>query len=422
MRTCDTYELMAGGQNELGPKLRSLRERQGISLRHIERETGINSGYLSQLERGEVSQPTPTMLNRIAEAYGVPADALLSWAGYGPAATELTPTQALALKHLGPDPSPEEVEAVRAVLDVLRKRAAGFHPQHHLDRPLATEEIELIRKYAMALVREADAVGTTPTPLDELMGVAKLVHAGEITLTLEEKRGLRQRLGSAFEWVMNSVEGLLSFRSREVWLSPQLHPNRRVFVHAHEIGHHILPMHRQLAYLDNWATMNAQLRDACEREANQAAIELLAQGDALRRVADDSPICRRVVEETAAGFGISLQATARRIGEESRQDCCVVIYFRGRATGKLMEPHVYASQTFEERFRWKQRGFPNQELKATLREAAIVHGPRFMCTADARDRSAELRCEAINTPRALIGIVVRDPGHGILRRAIPTLG
>lgn len=406
--------------NQLGAKLRELRGRQGISLRQIARTTGINSGYLSQLERGEVSQPGPSMLNRLAEAYGVPADSLLSWAGYGSAEAQLTPAQALALKHLGPDPSAEEVEAIRAVLSVLRKKRATFSAPHHLDMPLQPAEVELIRKYAMALLREADAVGRTPTPLDELMDVAKLVYAGEINLTLEEKRSLRQRLGSAFDWVMSSVEGLFSFHGREIWLSPELHPNRKVFVHAHEIGHHILPMHKQVAYLDNYATMNAELRDACEREANQAAIELLAQGDALRNYVDDSTITRHTLEAAAATFGISLQATARRIGEETRQDCCAVIYFRARATGKLMEPHLYSSPSFEEGFRWKAGRFPGNDVAVTMREAAVAYQPRLLFQPDVHDRTHELRCEAIGTPRALIGLVVRDPKTRRLARVIPT--
>lgn len=402
-------------KNELGPKLRELRERQRISLRKIARDTGINSGYLSQLERGEVGQPGPSMLNRLAEAYGVPAEAMLAWAGYGTPSKELSPTQALALKHLGSNPSSEEVEAIRAVLDVLRTKRATFSVAHHHDMPLDPAERELIRKHALALLREADVVDETPTPLDRLMDVAKLVHAGEIELTLEEERSLRQRLGSAFDRVLHSVEGLLSYGAKEVWLKPKLHPNRKVFVQAHEIGHHILPMHREIAYLDNRDTLHRDLHDACEREANQAAIELLAQGDALRNFVDDSPITRSGVEGAAARFGISLQATARYIGEETRQECCAVIFFRGQ--GGLMAPHIYPSPSFERRFRWRSGRYPSGQMSLTLREAAMAVQPRNLIARDVKERAHQLRCEAISTPRALIGFAVRDSRVGALGRA-----
>lgn len=411
---------MSDNGNQLGAKLRELRERQDISMREIERQTGINSGYLSQLERGDVSQPGPSMLNRLAEAYGVPPETLLSWAGYGAPSTTLTPAQALALKHLGDNPSPEEVEAIRAVLNVLRRKRATFSAPHHLDLPLQDAEKLLIRKYALAVLREADALGETPTPLDQLMDVAKLVYAGEITLTLEEKRSLRERLGGAFDRVISSVEGLISFNNKEIWLKPDLHPNRKVFVQAHEIGHHILPLHKHVAYLDNRDTMHASLRDACEREANQAAIELLAQGDALRKYVDDSPVSRIALEDASVRFGISLQAAARYIGEESRQECCTLIYFRGG--DKLMAPHLYASASFEARFRWVGGRCPRADVAVALREAAVAYAPRFILHSDVKDQAQELRCEAISTPRALIGIVARDPKLGRLGKVLPILG
>lgn len=406
---------MSESENELGPNLRELRERQQISLRKIARDTGINSGYLSQLERGEVSQPGPSMLNRLAEAYGVPAEALLAWAGYGNPATELSPTQALALKHLGPNPSSEEVEAIRAVLDVLRSGRATSSAAHHHDLPLDPAEKELIREHALALLREADALGVTPTPLDQLTDVAKLVYAGEIELTLEEKRSLRRSLGNAFDRVLHSVEGLLSFGAGEIWLKPDLYPTRRSFVHAHELGHHILPMHRQIAYLDNRDTLYRDLHDACEREANQAAIDLLAQGDALRRFVDDSPISFQGLDDAARRFGISLEATARYVGEESRQECCVAIYYRGQDV--LVAPHVYSSSAFEKRFGWLSGQFPANAVSVTLREAALARNQRGLIAADARDRLYTLQCEAVNTPRALIGLVVRNQPSGTLGRS-----
>ena len=54
-----------GGQRSsvrtLGERLRELRESQGRTLREVAAKAGVNHGYLSQLERGEVSQPAPAM-------------------------------------------------------------------------------------------------------------------------------------------------------------------------------------------------------------------------------------------------------------------------------------------------------------------------------------------------------------------------
>ena len=356
------------------------------------------------------------MLQRIAVGYEVPLPLVMQWAGYELPERKLTPAQERALHYLGPDPSEEDVETLRALLDAIRtRRGAAFSAPHPLDRPLAPEEARVIRDFALALLREAGALGQLPTPLDELTAVAKLVYAGEIDLTPEEKRSLLRRYGGRLNRVMDKLKGMISFRSREIWLASDLPAQRRRFVHAHELGHHVLPVHKEIAYLDNWESLSPGVRDACEREANQAAIELLAQGDRLREEADSSRIDRYAMEFLSAKYDISLQATTRRVAEESRQSCCVVTYYRGKATGKLMEPHVYPSQTFEERFQWKAGRLPDAELRSTLREAAVGWTERRLTCQDVSDRPIDLRCEAFNTPYALIGLVVADRG----RRAAP---
>ena len=105
----------------LCPRLRETREGGGLSLREIGRRTGVNSGYLSQLERGLVSKPSPGVLQKLADAYAIPLHGLMCWAGYLGEGDGLSPNQARALSYLGDDPSSEEVEAIKAVLKVLRK-------------------------------------------------------------------------------------------------------------------------------------------------------------------------------------------------------------------------------------------------------------------------------------------------------------
>jgi transcriptional regulator with XRE-family HTH domain len=105
----------------LGDRLRELRNQAGLSLRDVERMHGINSGYLSQLERNEIARPTPAVLQKVAAAYDEPVGVLMRWAGYvDDESSQLTTNQRRALKYLGEDPTDEEVAALKAVLDVLR--------------------------------------------------------------------------------------------------------------------------------------------------------------------------------------------------------------------------------------------------------------------------------------------------------------
>ena len=110
---------------ELGPRLRDVREAKGESLRTVEKRCGLNNGYLSQLERGKIGYPTPTVLRRLAEGYEVAFSVVLQWAGYteDDEHLELTPNQIAALSIIG-NPSIEEVKVLREIVQLLR--AKGF--------------------------------------------------------------------------------------------------------------------------------------------------------------------------------------------------------------------------------------------------------------------------------------------------------
>ena len=65
-----------------GEFLRGLRERQRMSLRDVERECAVSNTYLSQIEKGEKTSPSPDILRKLAKAYNVPPKYLMEQAGY----------------------------------------------------------------------------------------------------------------------------------------------------------------------------------------------------------------------------------------------------------------------------------------------------------------------------------------------------
>ena len=66
----------------LSKYLRRLRQAKGDSLREVEQATGISNAYLSQLERGKASRPSPDKLHALAEHYNLPYEELMRAAGY----------------------------------------------------------------------------------------------------------------------------------------------------------------------------------------------------------------------------------------------------------------------------------------------------------------------------------------------------
>lgn len=73
-----------GRPNELGAVLADLRRAKGSSLREVEEATdrAVSNAYLSQLENGKIKKPSPNVLHRLADVYGVPYEALMEKAGY----------------------------------------------------------------------------------------------------------------------------------------------------------------------------------------------------------------------------------------------------------------------------------------------------------------------------------------------------
>jgi transcriptional regulator with XRE-family HTH domain len=64
-----------------GQFLKSLRERQHMSIRDVERKSGVSNPYIAQLEKGD-RMPSPDILKKLAVAYNVTVRELFMRAGY----------------------------------------------------------------------------------------------------------------------------------------------------------------------------------------------------------------------------------------------------------------------------------------------------------------------------------------------------
>ena len=73
---------MAMDTEKLGAFLAAARNKLEMSLRAVEKETGISNAYLSQLEHGKIKAPAPQNLYKLAELYRVPYELLMELAGY----------------------------------------------------------------------------------------------------------------------------------------------------------------------------------------------------------------------------------------------------------------------------------------------------------------------------------------------------
>lgn len=74
----------------LGDYLANVRASKKMKLREVEEVTGraVSNAYLSQLENGKISKPSPNILHSLALAYAVPYEVLMEKAGYVMASAE----------------------------------------------------------------------------------------------------------------------------------------------------------------------------------------------------------------------------------------------------------------------------------------------------------------------------------------------
>ncbi|MBI1282207.1 MAG: helix-turn-helix domain-containing protein [Anaerolineaceae bacterium] len=66
----------------LGKFLQLARESKQLSLRAVEKATGVSNAYLSQVESGKIKQPSPTILHKLSELFEVSYADLLVLAGH----------------------------------------------------------------------------------------------------------------------------------------------------------------------------------------------------------------------------------------------------------------------------------------------------------------------------------------------------
>jgi transcriptional regulator with XRE-family HTH domain len=109
---------------EFGKYLAGLRAATGLSLRQVEEATEkeVSNAYLSQLENGRISRPSPNILHALAVVYNASYEDLMTRAGYVSTANQVLNKRhgkvaAFAIGNLTPD----EEKALLAYLAFYRK-------------------------------------------------------------------------------------------------------------------------------------------------------------------------------------------------------------------------------------------------------------------------------------------------------------
>jgi HTH-type transcriptional regulator, competence development regulator len=117
-----SLSMLPMGLDLLGNSLKDARGALGWSLRVAEEKTGVSNAYLSQLESAKIKQPSPKVLHKLAEAYGLSYALVMEYAGYPiPAEAQLSGPEQRFMSRIGRTTGSEQEKLVE-YLCFLRSR------------------------------------------------------------------------------------------------------------------------------------------------------------------------------------------------------------------------------------------------------------------------------------------------------------
>lgn len=195
------------------------------------------------------------------------------------------------------------------------------------DSTLSPADLKNVRRHAERLLRCGGVNGRLPTPVPDLVAAARLDVARDVSLDQGFLRRLYRKITAPIRRAIDKVLGLLDRRDRTIYLDQTLHKNKEPFLCLHETGHEFLPWQRDTFLLleDCQQTLDPEVQDQFEREANVFACEVLFQIDRFERDACDCAFGLRTPLDLAKRYGASCYATVRRYVSTNCRACAVLI-------------------------------------------------------------------------------------------------
>ncbi len=109
----------------LGDKLRRRRTKLGLTLRQVERDTGIHNAHLSQIEKGGIEKPDPNILWRLSGLYRLDFQQLMRLAGHtkGQPSSTSRPLLGVALRAIGELSADEQRDVLQYIEQIRQARS-----------------------------------------------------------------------------------------------------------------------------------------------------------------------------------------------------------------------------------------------------------------------------------------------------------
>ena len=249
-----------------------------------------------------------------------------------------------------------------------------------------------------------------PVPIDDILSAAKVriapTNAFDPTAILSYLQGKAVNTSRRVKRAISKVFGLYDAEGALIHIDSSVVESKQTFLALHETGHHDMPVHRKLFRLfqDCNMTLDAEVADRFEREANNFARFVLFKGNAFAIHAADCSLEIRTPIKLAKKFGASIYAAAREFARTNEKACVVFVLdplenIEGigfRAPVRRIEASSAFLRQFgrltidmiaSDHFLWPALPIGRRITRPVLVRIADVNGMHHECLAEAFDTS-----------------------------------
>jgi IrrE N-terminal-like domain len=174
------------------------------------------------------------------------------------------------------------------------------------------------------LLRAAGIRTQLPTPRAEILACQRLVETGELDLE-EYKATLADKALRIFHRAASKILGILDRRTEVIYVDPNIHDSRKLFVTYHEVTHSILEWQRIILTQEDEVTLSPECENMFEAEANYGAADILFQCERFEKEARDYELSVESALHLGRRYEASCHAALRRFAERNHRPCLLMV-------------------------------------------------------------------------------------------------
>lgn len=188
-----------------------------------------------------------------------------------------------------------------------------------------------IEKISHNILKESKSFDIFPTPVDQILYYSNFAIDNSIDLQnihssfFEEKK---EKATKSLISAMSKIWGMFDRSEKTIYIDPKLDTNigKKNFVKLHEVGHGVLTWQNDIMLaLDDDITLNAQIEEQFEAEANYFASITLFQHDRFLDEIEKSNLGIATVMQMSKKFGSSVHSALRNYVLNSKNRCGLLV-------------------------------------------------------------------------------------------------